>query len=1195
MKKYLLVILWLISISSGISATTYYVAPTGGNDSNAGTNIAAPWATWQKAFNTAQAGDIVYFRGGVWYPTSAYGNNITMIDPNNGIGYDGTASNPICYYAYPADYALGNYPILDCKRVTTAGGFNTGININNAEFLKFKGLTVRNVYQKGAAVLVCGINIYNCDNFTFENMRVHNLGGRAFYYESSAWSESVPYDTTRFINCDMYNLADSSGVSPGNMADGIKGHMYPKCYIQFEGCRIWNSADDGYDFSGSGVAVFNRCWAWNIGHLAVGNGSGFKIGAIGDSVSYPTRIVTNCLAAWCHNSINVGSGFGEIDYFLDVASYYRVNARIYNNTAYKCDFGFSAGTHPNKQFRNSIYRNNISYQSNFIQDAVRYNVLLFSYWYPESNNTWDFYNPLPSSMPPWFVETDTVTVSNLDFISIDSTGLSGPRQSDGSLPIVNFLKLAPSSDLIDAGTQIPVSDNSDIILAYSGSAPDMGYAEASGSNLPTVTTTTIYSINVTTASGGGNVTNDGGDIVTARGVCWSISSDPTIANPHTVNGEGTGIFTSSLTSLTQGTFYYVRAYATNSNGTIYGNQVTFTTLTIPTLTTVTITSITETTAVSGGTISSDGGSAIIEKGVCWSISANPTIAQSHTSNGTGSTAFTSNITGLTGGFTYFVRAYATNSVGTSYGNQLSFVAITPVEEYKIIMDGIYVIMDDDKVTSTEGGGADILVTGITVSGTGGATTISTNDGTLQMLASVLPVDATDPTVIWSRTNGTGTASISTGGLLTALTNGNVTTRATANDGSGIYDDQIITLSNQNILVTGITVTGTGGATTISTPDGTLQLITTVLPVDASNPTVTWSVTSGTGYATIGSSGILTAVTDGTVTARATANDGSGVYGTLEVTISNQIVSSQIIADHTIVDRYDHIPAYYINEVKKMLFVIAGESHAGAFTGGLEAMEALNPIYNMNRNSYPDAPLSSEYIRVVSSMWGDYYNATGWIGHYGEEDWFTNASAIAQTKTGLSYCNNNGYPMSVFGFAWCYDAEAGLSSTNVDPVYGVHWYGNSIGSPEGDIEWGLDAGDYSLTGNSVSMDSYIAATQSYVDYCTAQAIPTAIFFTTGTVDSYTGQEISYQAYLKWEHLRDYVDAHPTAILFDYADILCYDNNGTLTTTTWNGHTYPHITATNYGTGSEAHIGEPGILRIGKALWWMFARIAGWDGN
>jgi uncharacterized protein (TIGR02145 family) len=102
-------------------------------------------------------------------------------------------------------------------------------------------------------------------------------------------------------------------------------------------------------------------------------------------------------------------------------------------------------------------------------------------------------------------------------------------------------------------------------------------ATAVSTNLPTVTTTAITAITQTNATSGGNVTSDGGAPVTARGVCWSTSPNPTIANSKTTNGTGTGSFTSSLTGLTANTPYYVRAYATNSAGTAYGNEVTFTT------------------------------------------------------------------------------------------------------------------------------------------------------------------------------------------------------------------------------------------------------------------------------------------------------------------------------------------------------------------------------------------------------------------------------------------------------------------------------------------------------------------------------------------------------------------------------------------------------------------------------------------
>ncbi len=94
---------------------------------------------------------------------------------------------------------------------------------------------------------------------------------------------------------------------------------------------------------------------------------------------------------------------------------------------------------------------------------------------------------------------------------------------------------------------------------------------------PTVTTITVTSITHNSANSGGNVTYDGGATVTARGVCWSTSSNPTISNYHTTDGSGTGTFTSSITGLADNTTYYVRAYATNSVGTSYGNQIFFTT------------------------------------------------------------------------------------------------------------------------------------------------------------------------------------------------------------------------------------------------------------------------------------------------------------------------------------------------------------------------------------------------------------------------------------------------------------------------------------------------------------------------------------------------------------------------------------------------------------------------------------------
>jgi hypothetical protein len=129
-----------------------------------------------------------------------------------------------------------------------------------------------------------------------------------------------------------------------------------------------------------------------------------------------------------------------------------------------------------------------------------------------------------------------------------------------------------------------------------------------------------------------------------------------------------------LTGLTANTLYYVRAYATNSEGTGYGNAVSFTSNPIipPTVTTGTTMATSTTTAISGGNVISDGGAAVTSRGVCWSTSANPTIANSKTSDGTGTGIFTSNIAGLTANISYHVRAYATNSAGTNYGLDVLF-------------------------------------------------------------------------------------------------------------------------------------------------------------------------------------------------------------------------------------------------------------------------------------------------------------------------------------------------------------------------------------------------------------------------------------------------------------------------------------------------------------------------------------------
>jgi uncharacterized protein (TIGR02145 family) len=193
---------------------------------------------------------------------------------------------------------------------------------------------------------------------------------------------------------------------------------------------------------------------------------------------------------------------------------------------------------------------------------------------------------------------------------------------------------------------------------------------------PTLTTTATSSITTATASSGGTISNDGGATVIARGVVWSTNSTPTTSlSTKTIDGSGSGLFTSAISGLAAGTTYYVRAYLTNSVGTYYGQQNSFKTLSlnVPTLSTSPIINIKSISAQGGGNITSNGGSIVTERGVVWGTSSNPTISlNAKTADGNGTGSFSSNLSSLILNVTYYARAFATNSIGTGYGNEISF-------------------------------------------------------------------------------------------------------------------------------------------------------------------------------------------------------------------------------------------------------------------------------------------------------------------------------------------------------------------------------------------------------------------------------------------------------------------------------------------------------------------------------------------
>jgi len=193
--------------------------------------------------------------------------------------------------------------------------------------------------------------------------------------------------------------------------------------------------------------------------------------------------------------------------------------------------------------------------------------------------------------------------------------------------------------------------------------------------LATVTTTAISNISGTSAMTGGNVTSDGGVPVSVRGIAYGTSVNPTTSNTATTDGSGTGVFSSSLTSLTPATTYYVRAYATNSVGTAYGNSTSFNSLAPPTVTTTAVSSVTSSGALSGGDVLASGGAIVTARGVAYGTMNNPTTQNNSTVDGSGTGSFLSTLGGLNALTNYKVRAYATNSVGTSYGIQETFTTL----------------------------------------------------------------------------------------------------------------------------------------------------------------------------------------------------------------------------------------------------------------------------------------------------------------------------------------------------------------------------------------------------------------------------------------------------------------------------------------------------------------------------------------
>ncbi|MCK4989715.1 MAG: hypothetical protein KAS29_04480, partial [Bacteroidales bacterium] len=300
-------------------------------------------------------------------------------------------------------------------------------------------------------------------------------------------------------------------------------------------------------------------------------------------------------------------------------------------------------------------------------------------------------------------------------------------------------------------------------------------------------------------------------------------------------------------------------------------------------------------------------------------------------------------------------------------------------------------------------------------------------------------------------------------------------------------------------------------------------------------------------------------------------------------------NAQIIADHTVVDRFDNIPQQYLDSVKTMLVTMSGESHSQAYRFGIDLLEKMDGTFQaetFDGDPYPSS--TDQYLRLGRQFI---------MG----EDWFFSQTRIDRLNDIITSQNNTGNPFHVMGFGWCWDMTDDNDPGGLeDTVYHVRWAGRSEGGPDGNMRWGLDSDDQVLTGNSVCMDTYLEAVESHILHCKENAYPTKWVFTTGPVDYHGGTENGFQREIKHDYIRAYVAADTSRILFDYADILCWNNDGEQHLEEWDdeGDIRPHaqIHPDNMMDYDESwnlighsedgdHIGEVGAIRMAKAMWWM----------
>lgn len=447
MKNSILIISFLLSNFFAFAAD-FYVAPNG-NDANIG-DINNPVETIKRAQALASSGDTVYIRGGVYTmredQIAEYNSSIwafvTKLDKSG-----------ISYLAYPNET-----PIFDYKNVKPANYRVTAFYISGSN-IKIKGIEVI-----GVQVTITTHTQSECfeiqgSNNTLEQIKMHDGMAIGVYM--------IKGSNNLLLNCDAYNNYDSVSESgAGGNTDGFGFHLKKGSINNVvRGCRAWYNSDDGFDLINNAEAVLiENCWAFNNGYsisgtnyfVSRGDGNGFKAGGYGAGGTPYATIISNYTPIpkntirFCLAVRNKQSGF-YANHHLD-GNYW------YNNTAYK--------NKRNYNMLNCLALN----ETDFATDGPGWNhTLANNLGFAGTTSELENIDKPRCFLTTNYFDLPAITVNSSDFLSVDETLLTAPREADGSLPKNDFLKLKAGSDIINAGT--------DIGFTFKGTAPDLGCFE----------------------------------------------------------------------------------------------------------------------------------------------------------------------------------------------------------------------------------------------------------------------------------------------------------------------------------------------------------------------------------------------------------------------------------------------------------------------------------------------------------------------------------------------------------------------------------------------------------------------------------------------------------------------------------------------------------------------------------------------